>query len=136
MAFLSDATPTTGAVVRVDLDEHEQTFLWARARRGGWATRLLTELSPGETINDATNSNAMGIAALSQSVEGLRNQLLTAEQSWRVSHEELHARLHRLQLETAQGTCGGSLSGGRARSLINFKTIVQDAFSGEEYRMA
>ncbi len=38
MAFLSDATPTIGAVVRIDLDEQEQSFLWARARRGGWAT--------------------------------------------------------------------------------------------------
>ena len=77
-----------------------------------------------KTINDATNLNAMAIAALSQSLEGLRNQVLTTEQTWRVSHEELHARLHRVQLESAQGTGGGPPHGGHARSLIDPKTLV------------
>ena len=89
-----------------------------------------------KTINDATNSNAMAIAALSQSLEGLRNQVLTTEQTWRVSREELHARLHRVQLEGAQGTGGGPPHGGPARSLIDPKTLVPEAFSGEPKTIA
>ena len=49
-----------------------------------------------KTINDAQNSSILAIAALSQSVDVLRNQMLTAERTWQVSHEELHARLHRV----------------------------------------
>ena len=89
---------------------------------GGQLTLML------KTINDAT-SNALAIAAQSQSLEGLRNQVLTTEQTWRVSHEELHARLHRVQLDSAQGTGGGPPHGGHARSLIDPKTLVPEAFS-------
>ena len=46
------------------------------------------------TIHEATHSNATAITASRTTVEGLHNQLLTAEKTWRVSHEELHARLH------------------------------------------
>ena len=81
------------------------------------------------TIHEATNSNAIAVAALRTTVEGLHNQLLTAEQTWRVSHEELHARLHRVQLESAQGTGGGPLHGGHARSLIDPKTVIPEAVS-------
>ena len=53
-----------------------------------------------------------------------------------MSHEELHARLHRVQLESAQGTGGGSFHGGHARSLIDPKTLVPEAFSGEPKSIA
>ena len=88
------------------------------------------------TIHEATIGHALAINALRTTADGLRNRLLPTEQTWRVSHEELHARLHRLQLETAQGTGGGSFSGERARSQIDPKTLVPDAFSGEPKSIA
>ena len=87
-----------------------------------------------KTINDAQMASSFAIAALSQSVDALRNQMQTAERTWQVSHEELHARLHRVQLESAQGT-GGTI-GGHTRSLIDPKTLVPEAFSGEPKTIA
>ena len=83
-----------------------------------------------KTINDAQNSSAPTISALSQSVDVLRNQMLTAERTWQVSHEELHARLHRVQLEAAQAAQSG-YPGATKRSLIDPKTLMPEAFSGE-----
>ena len=86
-----------------------------------------------KTINDATNANATAIETLrnqsTQSIETLRNQSMTAERAWQVADEELHARIHRIQLEAQQSTSPGSAP--HRRSVIDPKTLIPDAFSGE-----
>ena len=52
---------------------------------------------------------------------------MIAERAWQVAHEELHARIHKIQLEAQQSS---SVSPYR-RSLIDPKTLIPDAFSGE-----
>ena len=42
-----------------------------------------------KTIDDGQMASSFAIAALSQSVDALRNQMQTAERTWQVSHEEL-----------------------------------------------
>ena len=55
-----------------------------------------------KTINDAGNANATAIATLYQSTETLRSQSMMAERAWQVTHEELHARIHKMQSEAQQ----------------------------------
>ena len=81
-----------------------------------------------KTIHDAGNANATAIATLFQSIETVRNQSTMAERAWQVAHEELHARIHGLQLEAQQSSSG---SAPYRRSLIDPKTLIPDAFSGE-----
>ena len=80
-----------------------------------------------KTINDAGNANATAIATLYQSIETLRSQSMMAERAWQVAHEELHARIHKMQSEAQQPS---SVPPYR-RSLIDPKMLIPDAFSGE-----
>ena len=80
-----------------------------------------------KTINDAGNANATAIATLYQSIETLRGQSMMAERAWQVAHEELHARIHKMQSEAQQPS---SVPPYR-RSLIDPKMLIPDAFSGE-----
>ena len=80
-----------------------------------------------KTINDAGNANATAIATLYQSIETLRSQSMMAGRAWQVAHEELHARIHKMQSEAQQPS---SVPPYR-RSLIDPKMLIPDAFSGE-----
>ena len=54
---------------------------------------------------------------------------MLAERAWQVAHEELHARIHRLHMDAQPTTVSGTAS--YRRSLIDPKTLIPDAFSGE-----
>ena len=85
-----------------------------------------------KTIHDAstsgTNANATAIATLFKSIESLRNQSMMAERAWQVAHEELHTRIHKIQLEVQEKTSSGPAP--YRRSLIDPKMLIPDAFSG------
>ena len=84
-----------------------------------------------KTIHDGMNANSAATAILSQSLDTVRNQSVMAERAWQVAHEELHARIHRLQMDVdAQPTTASGTASYR-RSLIDPKTLIPDAFSGE-----
>ena len=89
-----------------------------------------------KTINDAANANSAAIANLTQSQQAtMQSQQATmqfqqaAERAWQVAHEELHARVHQLQTEMRSASTSGTST--QRRSLIDPKTLVPDAFSGE-----
>ena len=54
-----------------------------------------------------------------------------AERAWQVAHEELHARIHRLQMDVDAQPPTASGTASYRRSLIDPKTLIPDAFSGE-----
>ena len=84
-----------------------------------------------KTVHDGMNANTAAIANLFQSLETVRNQSTMAERAWQVAHEELHARIHRLQTDVdAQPTTALGTASYR-RFLIDPKTLIPDAFSGE-----
>ena len=72
-----------------------------------------------KTIHDAANANSASITNLTQAQQA-------AERAWQVAHEELHARVHQLQKD--QSTSGAAP---HRRSLIDPKTLIPDAYSGE-----
>ena len=82
-----------------------------------------------KTIHDGMNANSAATAILFQSLDTVRNQSVMAERAWQVAHEELHARIHRVQLDAQPTTASGTAS--YRRSLIDPKTLIPDAFSGE-----
>ena len=73
-----------------------------------------------KTIHDAANANSAAIANLTQAQQA-------SERAWQVAHEELHARVHQLQKD--QATSGKA---SHRRSLIDPKTLIPDAYNGEQ----
>ena len=82
-----------------------------------------------KTINDAAQANSVAIASLTQSQQAVTQSQQAAERAWQVAHEELHSRVHQLQTEMRSVPTSGTST--HHRSLIDPKTLMPDAFSGE-----